>query len=69
MNGAMPNIRSSHACHLCTASVRRNDGGEVMGQVGHLRAQLLRQEQEMQLMRTKLLEVNEEREKAEKKVR
>lgn len=39
-----------------------------MGQVAHLRAQLLRQEQEMQLMRTKLLEVNEEREKAEKKV-
>lgn len=40
-----------------------------MGQVGHLRAQLLRQEQEMQLMRSKLVEVNEEKQKAEKKVR
>jgi molecular chaperone GrpE (heat shock protein) len=41
---------------------------EVHGQIAQLRAQLLRSEQEMQLMRTKLEEEKTEREKAQKQV-
>lgn len=44
-------------------------GSELEGQIGSLRGQLLRSEQEKELMRIKLQEEKTEREKAQKQVR
>lgn len=52
------------ACRRCCCS-----NADVEQQIGHLRAQLLRSEQDNELMRVKLEAETAEREKAQKQVR
>lgn len=58
---------NNQLCSICTPC-RVAELKEVGGQIGQLRAQLLRSEQEMHLMRSKLEEEKTEREKAQKQV-